>query len=293
MEYRVVKLPGHPHVHFIYVPSQDLVVHRDGLQPLVDRKLIEIALRLALVGDYVVNYRYSNIRMASVPYFVYVNDRGIFVNVADALKPVSQNIEVSLCPELYGYRYYYRLYYEKVRRDDHDDFERRIEREYVPFYVPEDSGSSEDSYMVLVKMVRPLVAILYKIQDLQGTSTLHIRATALGYVPFRITSIDEVCSEDGQLKRSCYLGSYLEGKVLWSISYEVEEKEVKWRDYYGTDLYGHESKASHVFAFSKISENEYELTYGWFEDYQSIGLLGSSESTRIIQYRASIPHIAQ
>jgi len=228
LDYYTIKFPGNPHVRLIYVPSQYLAVHLSGLQPLhKDKELIEKALWSALVGEFVTNYGYDRV---PIPCFAYVDKRGVFVNVTDAMKPISQDVDLTLCPKLYGYRYYYRLYYEKVRMDDHDDFEERVEEEYAPFYVNEDNGSSNENYMVLVKIAKKLrVAVLYKIQQLQlQNSMLRVKGTAIGYVPFKIIHANEVCSEDSQIKRSCYLDQYLDGTGLglWSIFYEIEEKEV-------------------------------------------------------------------
>jgi len=252
-----VRIPGDPHIYFIYVPSEKVVAHVSGLDPLRDGTLIEAAIRVALVG-LSTGIGTGVFADARTPFFATVH-KAVWLNVPAATHPIRRTVEITMCPVLTGIEYRYIRRYVTIGDDDEGEWELKEEEYLNPFYGVEEYDDSEP--LVLLKPAgyavnengRLYVLVLYRIENKElnrsdDVMELGVKAIAVGYVP-AVISFSAVC--EGEMHHRC--GLDIDGSTLWSRRFTINVYEELFEE-------GHAKEEEHVLALLKHG-NGFVLKY--------------------------------
>jgi len=282
-----VRIPGDPHIYFIYVPSEKAAVHISGLDPLRDRVSIETAVRTTLAGIAAIEGD------KIVPLFAAVY-KAVWINVPAAAHPfVRRTVEITMCPALTGIDYYYSRYYDtsgKENEDDEEKWELKEEEDLNPFYEIE-RYTDDGEPLVLAKPVAEVekgwlyALVLYRIENREiyrgdDVMELKVKATAVGYVP-AIVSFRTVCEEKDEM--GCEIDS---DGALWSRRFVIDVYERYFEE-------ERTKREKHVIAFLKHG-NEFVLKHGLSYEEKSRyegRTFDEKALSRIVEYYAYVPEV--
>jgi len=283
------RIPGEPHVHFVYVPSQNMAVHVSGLDPLKDGTMIENAIKVALAG-------LATIEGGKIAPFFAIVYKAVWLNIPAAAYPfVRRSIELSMCPALTGINYRYRRYYVtsgEENEDDEEKWELKEEEDLNPLYDVEKYADDGEP-LVLAKPIVEVekgwlyALVLYNVESRElnrdnNALELKVKATAVGYIPI-IVSSRTVCEEKDEMHHRCDLDP---NGALWSRRFTIDVYE---------QLFEEEriKEEKHVLAFLKHGSG-YMLKHGlnYEEKSKYEGRTFSEKAlSKIVEYYAYVLEI--